>query len=389
MIAYNHKSLDAFKINDEARMAMHGNQISKEEHIAIKNAYPESLYSPNLFIRIGLFLLTTVIVSMSFGLYFLVFGSLLGEETGIGIFTGIFALLIYVALELMVVKNRHFRSGVDDALLWLSMGFMVGAVNIVSLHLSYLDQAILIFFLAAYSTIRFANRFMAGLVVIAFLAIIFYSVIRLGDTAKVIMPFLLMAVSVLVYLLVRKCIKNKMLRHYASCLLVIEVLSLISAYAAVNYFIVRELSNEMFGLQLREGATIPGGWFFWASTILIPIIYLLRGMQKKDNVLLRTGLILIAAMIFTIRYYYHLAPIEVAMTIGGITMIILSYTVAKYLTTPRHGITNEISDDPMLLGAPQLEALIVAETFHQTPGEGKHFDFGGGSGGGGGATGQY
>ncbi len=389
MIAYNDKSLDALKINNEAHMAMRSNLISKEEFIAIKNVYPESLYTPNLFIRIALVLLTVVIVSMSFGLYFLLFGSFLEMETGIGIFTGIFSLLVYATLEMMVGKYKHFRSGVDDALLWLSMGFMVGAVNIAETHMSFLNQAIIALVLAAYASWRFANQLMAGILFISFLAVVVFGVVPLWDFAKPVMPFLLMGISLLVYVLVKKNSGRKILRHYHSCCILIEVLSLIFAYGAVNYFVVREAGNELFGLRLAPGSSLPGDWFFWAATIFIPLIYLTRGLQKKDSILLRTGLLLIAAMIFTIRYYYHIASVEMAMTTGGITLIVITYIVTRYLTTPRHGITNATLNNARLSLLTQSESLILAETFHQSPDTGKHFDFGGGSGGGGGATGQY
>ena len=69
MIAYNHKSLDHLLMNEEATFALNHNLISKEEADGIEKAYPVNLYSPNLFIRIGLFLLTAVIVLMVFGLF--------------------------------------------------------------------------------------------------------------------------------------------------------------------------------------------------------------------------------------------------------------------------------------------------------------------------------
>ena len=91
-------------------------------------------------------------------------------------------------------------------------------------------------------------------------------------------------------------------------------LSLITTYAAVNYFAVRELSNLLFDLHLPEGASIPGGWFFWLTTILIPPLYIFRALKTKDSLMLRTGLFLLTATIFTIRYYYSVAPVEVVMT---------------------------------------------------------------------------
>ena len=389
MIAYNHKSLDHLLMNEEATIALNHNLISKEEADGIKKAYPVNLYSPNLFIRIGLFLLTTVIVLMVFGLFCLM--ALGGSETKFGILTLVFSLLIYVALEYLIRNNNHYRSGIDDALIWLSMGFGVSAVNLLYPSISFFEQSVLIFIPASFFLLRFGNVLMGSLAFISFLGILFYGVIPLGNMAKTAMPFLLMTISFCVYWLMRKYRNNNRLRYYKACCTLTEILALIILYVAGNYFIVREVSNSLFDLYLKEGESIPGGWIFWIPTVLVPLVYIFKGIQKKDVILLRTGLILIVAIVCTIRYYHHIAPLEIAFTIGGIIMIIVSYIITKYLTPPKYGFTHAEPNDPKVAGLLQLESLVVTQTFHQTaPAEtDKQLDFGGGSGGGGGATGGY
>jgi hypothetical protein len=232
---------------------------------------------------------------------------------------------------------------------------------------------------------------MGILAFIALLVIIFYGVTPLGNMAKTIMPFLLMTISFMVYWLAKNYSNNNRLRYYQHCCTLIKILALLILYAAGNYFVVREVSNSLFDLQLKEGESIPYGWIFWIPTVLLPAIYIFRGLQKKDVILLRAGLILVAAVIFTIRYYYHLAPLEIAMSIGGTVMIVTAYFITKYLTPPKHGFTHAEPNDPDLAGLLQVEALIVAQTFHQTPAPetGQRFDFGGGSGGGAGATDSF
>jgi hypothetical protein len=124
---------------------------------------------------------------------------------------------------------------------------------------------------------------------------------------------------------------------------------------------------------------------------LIPAAYLFKGIQKKDVILLRTGLILVAGIVFTIRYYYHVAPLEITFTISGIIMILIAYIITRYLTPSKFGYTHAEPNDPELAGLLQLESLVVAQTFHQTPANEpeKRFDFGGGSGGGAGATDKF
>jgi hypothetical protein len=380
MIAYNHTSLDNLIINEEAKAALQNNLISKEEAAGIENKYPVNLYSPNLFIRIGLLLLTAIITLMGFGVLCLMI--LDSSEKQFGIMTLIYSLVIYAGLEFMIYDKKHYRSGIDDALILFSIGFMVTAVNLMSDPISYLGQSILIFIPAFYFLLRFGNVLMAGTAFLSFLGIIFYGFIKLGDMAKSAMPFLLMTLALLAYWQVRKGKKNLRLRHYRSCFTFIEILSLLILYAAGNYFVVREVSNSMFDLQLKEGESIPGAWIFWVFTALLPILYIVKGLQKKDVILLRTGLIMVAAIVFTVRYYHHVAPLEIAMSTGGIIMILLAYFVTKYLTPPKYGFTHAEPNDPKLNGLLNLESLIVTQTFNQaTPAEPeKGFDFGGGNG---------
>jgi hypothetical protein len=386
MIAYNHTSLDNLLIKEEAADAFHQQLISIEEYNAIEKAYPVDLYSHNIFIRIGLFLLTTVIVSMGYAFFLML--EIGGSERGVGVLTFVYSLILYVALEFLIREKKHYRSGIDDALQWLCIGAFIGAANLMFSDVSMLGQAVLIFIPAFYFLLRFGNALMGILAFMALLVIVFYGVTPLGNPAKTIMPFLLMAISFVVYRLVKNYSNDNRLRYYTLCCTLIKILALLTLYAAGNYFVVREVSNSLFDLRLKEGESIPYGWIFWIPTVLLPAIYIFRGLQKKDTILLRAGLILVAAVIFTIRYYYHLAQLEIAMSIGGTLMIGIAYFITKYLTPSKHGFTHAEPNDPGLAGLLQVEALIVAQTFHQTPTPeaGKHFDFGGGSGGGAGAT---
>lgn len=390
MIAYNHTSLDNLLINEEVKAALQNDLLSKEEAGGIETKYPVNLYSPNLFIRIGLFLLTGVISLMGYGIFCLMILS--SSDKGFGIMTIIYGLLTYGGLEFIIHDKKHFRSGIDDALMLFSLAFIIAGVNILADPVSSnLGQSILVFIPAFYFLLRFGNVLMAGVTFLSFLGIVFFGFIQLGDAAKYVMPFLLMSLSLVIYLSMRKGKKSSALRHYKPCFTFIEILALIILYTAGNYFVVREVSNSMFDLQLKEGESIPGGWLFWVITVFLPFVYILRGLQKRDVILLRTGLILIAAIVFTVRYYHHVAPLEIAMSIGGTIMIVLAYFITKYLTPPKHGFTHAEPNDPKLKGLLNLESLIVTETFNQaTPVEPeKGFDFGGGSAGGAGSTDRW
>lgn len=384
MIAYNRESLDNLAVNDEAARAWEQNLITQDEAVGIAQAYPVNFYSPNIFIRIGLFLLTAVIILMAFGLFALV--SMGASELGWGLLTTVFSLVTYGALEMVIRERKHYRSGIDDAMMWASMIFMIAAVNIFSGSMADLEQAGLVFVLSAYYTLRFGNLLMACLVFGSFLAVVFYGLAPMGNMAKTVMPFLLMAISLAVYWIMTRYKNREQLRHYTNCCTCVEILALVVLYVAGNYYVVREVSNSMFDLHLRDGETIPGGWVFWVLTVVIPVVYIVRGVQKKNVILLRTGLLLVAGIVFTVRYYYDVMPLEIVMTIGGAILIVFAYGVTKYLTPPKYGFTHAEVNNGNLL---ELESLVVAETFGEAAPEEKRFEFGGGTGGGAGASGEY
>ena len=75
MIAYNKTSLHNNDVRKQATAAFENNLLSADELQQIKEKYPVQFYTPNFFIRIGLFILTGIIVSFSFSLFSLVFMS--------------------------------------------------------------------------------------------------------------------------------------------------------------------------------------------------------------------------------------------------------------------------------------------------------------------------
>jgi hypothetical protein len=387
MIAYNKVWLDNLDIHHQLDDAYAQHCLDKEEMEQCKKNHPIGFYTPHFFIRLGLFLLTLIITAFSFGLLSLPFFSSMEEKT-FALLAVFFGLTAYGALEFMVKKN-HFRSGVDDALLWISAAFITGGLN-AAINISSLGNAILVFGIAFYLTLRFVDALMSAIACIALLAIFFFSYIKAGDIAKATTPFLIMASTAVIYIFISKRKQLEKYRHYSSCLILAEITVLVCFYLAGNYYIVRETSNSMFNLHLKEGEGIPFGWIFWILTVLIPLLYIIRGIQKKDAVLLRTGLILIAAAVFTIRYYYYLMPIEIAMTIGGIVMIGIAYALIQYLRQPKHGFTYKEPPTQDFMDKLQVESLLISEIANsqQQPLTGPT-RFGGGSGGGGGAGGAF
>ncbi len=385
MIAYNKEWLVHLIIRKDIEKAFEENCITKAEQKIINEKYNAAFYTPNIFIRIGLFILTIIVMIFSFGLLMLLFMDSIEKKAGaLAIFLSIVS---YLFLEYIIRVKKHFSSGVDDALLYGSVITLFAGISLPN-ELSGLVNCIIIFVLTFYGSVRFADRLMAVIMYISLLGIIFYSGIELGSIGKSIVPFIIMATSALVYFIVGKLKSNEDMLHYKGCLQMILITSLCSIYVAGNYFVVRELSNNMFHMNLQPGESIPFGWLFWIFTVIMPFIYLIGGIQRKDVILLRVGLLLFAAMIFTIRYYHTIMPAELVMAFGGIILILIGYGLMKYLHEPKYGFTYLDISKKNTLNKLNIESLVLAETF--APGiEVDRTEFGGGDFGGGGASGEF
>jgi len=382
MIAYNRQSLDNLQLQTEARDAFEKKIITADEYNRIRIAYPFHFYLPNFFARIGFFILTAIAAACGLGLFVLI-----GAEGGSDkIFNGImvvYGLLAYGALELFIYNRRFYGSGVDDALLWI--GALLVELGIGG-NIHPTGQTLLILLITLVGMLRYADRVMTLFAYGAFLSLV---IINLKDSApgRALLPFMIIGLSIGGYFLFTGLRTKISWRHYRSCLQVLRVATLLSGYAAGNYYIIRELNGMLSG----HSGPIALGWLWWMLTAAIPIFYIVKGVRERSPLFLWTGMALVAATIFTIRFYYHVLPAEIAMVIGGVVLISGVYGLTRYLRTPKYGFTAAAPDYPHILENLPVEGLVLAESFSDiaTPTPDTGVRFGGGTTGGGGAGGQF
>lgn len=380
MIAYNRQSLVNRNIRQEAAKALAKDVISGEEDQRIRETYPVKLYIPNIFIRIGIFLLTVLAVACGLGL------SMLITEGGAGLVI-LWGIICYGALELFIARQHVYRAGVDDALVWTAGTLIFTGAAFLAPEMSATHACELALLLAAWGMLRYADRLMAIVAYGALISLIFHLLTTIGKFSAALIPFVFMAVSVVVYFLFTGISTRESLRHYHACLSLLPVAALLSFYLSVNYYVVQQVNASLHG----ETAPVALGWFWWTSTGIVPVGYIVWGIRKKDAILLWTGLALVVATVFTIRYYYHVLPADLAMIIAGTILLIGAYALIRYLRIPRNGFTSAAPDEPHLLQNLPVEALVLVETFKTVPSStaDQPGQFGGGSGGGGGAGGTY
>ena len=386
MLAYNKTSLRNLVIQEEVAEAVHCQLLSPEKENEVTLHYPVDLYTPNLFVRIGLGILTIFIVLASVGLL-----ALITNFHNAGAILFLLGAACYGSLEFMVSGKKHYNSGVDNILMMATiilftsaiMEFLPSSVN------GEVSVSLLVFFSSFYLTIRFADTIMGVVTAVASLLWLFYFVSTFGIVAQQIVPFIIMAASGLLYFVVQKIAGYKSSFYYQFLLKAIAVVALCILYLAGNYYVVREISIEMFRFNLNKNGVISLGLFYWLWTMAVPVVYIVAGLLKKDLVFTRLGIIFSVIAVMTFRYYHAILSAEAAMLIAGTLIVLVTYGLIQYLRQPRYRFTFKAANtkNENILN---VEGLIIGEAFGNNPSvQHAGTKFGGGSFGGAGAGDSY
>jgi hypothetical protein len=393
MIIYAENGLANLKIQEQAEAACNKGLITERELDMITETYPTGFYSPNLFGRIGFFILTILGGSFAGSLLSLVLSATrVVEHAGWFLFLG---LIAYAALELFTKRFHLYKSGIDNAMLWMAAAlFLIAFMMAIDDHTQTDHSLIISIFVAllsAYFVLRFLSAGMSIISCLALLAVVFFAWKEFGAIGEATMPFVIMLVSYLIYYVSNYITRDAKFVYYESCLFFIKITSLLTLYLSGNYFVVQKLSNELHHLPMESNLPLPFGWFFWIWTILLPFGYIYLGVKYKSLMFLRIGMILVVAAIFTFRYFYHILSPEHALVLGGAVLLALTAALINYIKHPKLGFmyakrSNRRDEENI-----NLEGIIVAGASSHTTSTAANSAtrFGGGNFGGGGSSGNF
>ncbi len=384
--AYNETWVYNLAVIKEAKKWCKHGFIETEQLTNIQQAYTVPFYHPNFTIRILLFIATLLASSGVTGFFALIIAD--AGKNPISFAYIFYGVASFFVLEKFFIANNHFKSGVTEAILYHSCGFVIGGIaglNEFNEHI-ILWSCFLVFSFAAF---RYLDLLCTIVSIGSFGSILFYEFYSLGGIFQQIIPFVFILTFTPLYFFIKTLQQNNNLKLWRNNLLIIESVSLLLIYAAGNYFVVRELSVSLMDLTITEGSDIPFAFIFYAFTVSIPIAYLYFGIRKKDVAMLRVSLIVIAFSTFTFKYYFSLGHPEITLTLAGIILIAMSIGVMRYLKTMRNGFTrdNLLSER---WGNMNVEAFIISQTMGGNQSAVAQPDMpGGGHFGGGGASSNF
>lgn len=387
MIVYNKQLLDNEVLVDEADALFKGGFISKEQKKFIEKELPVLKSQSNILVRLGFFLLGCLLFGSICGAISL-FG-LSAENAFFQICCYIFAVVGFAGVELLANQEYH-NHGLDDAFILNALLCLGVAIGITTEGY----EMVIAFFVAAGAFFMFM-RYLHVLSMLVFClsatAFLFFGMFEFGDIGKAILPFVAMIFAGVFYFLAKKMMNRLSESYYYNGILLASSFCLVLFYLSCNYLVVRELSAELLGAEVKLGTDIPFAFFFYAFTFIVPVLYLVQALKTKDRIMLWLSFLAIAFSIYTIRFYHSVLPIEVALTLGGIVLFGIAYFSIKKLKEKESGLTfkpDRINHSDSLLNA---EALVVASTFGMKP-EVKTdspMEFGGGGFSGGGSEGTF
>jgi hypothetical protein len=364
---------------------------------AIEATSPVEYYRPVLFVRIGLFVATLLGVA-SLVVVVVLFINKGVSEIGVITFSLVVAAAATAVLELVITSSKHYRSGVDNALLYsalLAWAVAVGATVNKLIPNHYHDTALtgpwlwlwlvpsLIVLLLA--LVRYADPVVAALTFGAGLALLGHVLLQV-PIGLLVLPFVVMLAAIGLHAWLRTLAARTDYDYYRGSILVLRTLALAAIYLAGNYFVMRE-GNAALRSGGGPSEQIPLAPLFYVFTAVIPLVYIALGLRRHDRLLLLLGLLAVAFSLFTLRYYRSVLPPAVAATLGGAVLLAGALGALRYLRTPRHGFTAAADEaEPPHFN---LESVIVAQTVHVPSAAAPGFEFGGGHSGGGGADGRF
>ncbi len=377
LIAYNTNDLNALLITEKAEIWHNRGWLSTALWTKIKANYVVNFYSPNIFMRIGGFVFSLILIVALLAILTLFMGGNVEKSWPL---LAVFMGFIAIAFLEFIIKSKHYKSGIDDALLYGGVCLIIGGLmTVLDLNANELTFYCLFFPFLMVAAIRYIDTLMSIVVYIFLLIIVILTTLKLPLIAPLILSFVVMLFSAIIYLIVVKTQQNKAFIYWQMNLNTLEALSLMTFYASGNYFILQQTNALYF-----NNSIVAMPYVFWFFTFATPFLYIYKGLKNKNRLLLSIGLLAIATGVATFRYYFHVMPMEIAAIIGGVILLSTAYFSIKYLRDNKTPFTYDAEDGetPFYQHA---ESLIIAQTFgNQQPQEGEKPLFGGGDFGGGG-----
>lgn len=382
MIVFDKQLLENTFLLEEAQKLNDQHFIPKAQLQQINKELPVLKSNNNILLRIGFFILGTLLYSSLIGVIALF--SVNAFDSHLSIMMLIYAALGILGSEFLAQQKDFFGYGLDDAFILGFQGFFCAALGIA--FESPMMAFIALGFVGFAACVRYVHTLSVLVSLIGITGAICYAVLELKLLHSSLLPFLLLILAIILYLIYTKAAKGQTLYYYKNPILLLQGFSLLLGYFSMNYLVVRELSESLLDLVIAEGEDIPFAFLFYGFTFAIPLFYIVYSLHSKDRLMLIIGLLTFGFSIFTIRFYHHLLPVEAALILGGVILFAIAYFAIRKLKDKETGLTFKPARGSETDILSNLEALAtISQIDVKAPESNSKMPFGGGGFSGGGA----
>lgn len=341
MLVYHPYWLDALRISREAKRLLTRKWITPEQYKIISAAFITPLYTPKLFERVALLVFTSACVAGAF-----LFATRLFDDDVNSYYVSSLTIgvLCVAALELLIRFKKAYQAGVDDALLYGGLIFIIGGMlnlanSVYGLPVS-LQCAIALPFLIFAAT-RYVDRLCAAAALLDVLSILFLLQEQHRSIGRIFLSFDMMVLSAVACFSCRQLKNNKRLVPWTNCLNALEITSLCTFYLMGNSYVAQTFIDPEFRLASISGEALKVESAYYLFTFILPISYIVLGLANRDRLLLRVGLLVEGASLLTLRYYFHAIALEHALIVLGFSLILMTAVAIQTLKTAKKGFTHE------------------------------------------------
>jgi len=368
-----------------AKQFQQDGHLTSDQLEAIQQSHTDLPYSPNIFIKLLLFIFG--LIGFSFGgAFFAIF--LVGDtKWGIPITYFVYGIITLVVLIQLIKNRKLYNAGIDNALIYCILGSLIPLFFKISEINNFKEPWVLgLLFLPFLASITYAfGEPVVALGLLFDLMFIFSSLLIKHPIGKTFLPFILLGLLMLLYLVVRKFSEKKSAFYWQLALSWVSPVILILGYASINYMVVRYANASLNNLPL-PAPEIRFSWLFWGLTFLIPLLQLWLGIRWRDRMMLVVAFLCSISSIFTYRHYHSVLPTEWGLILGGAILGLGAYFLYNYLKQPKGGFSVTPEESTHTLLHSFVLSQLTKSNQAITPQELK---MGGGDFGGGGAGENY
>lgn len=350
ILAYSRQLLDNIARNNAIeRYALHG-LFSDDTAKSLHRPLSERFYQPNIWVRIGLFLLTGVVVGAAIGLWMLLF-----EPDGplaMGANFMLLGTLVLVLCEWRIIRQLgHYRSGIDDALQYIGVSmWLSGLVLVLGLHAP--DLQLLIWAVGlAIAAVRYTDSLIcisaAGCLLNALLYFIEH---RLQAKGVWLHSVMVVFFCIVCYWVASRLRRQYEQRFWHEMLFWAAGASLLVLYAGVHYTITLEGQRHLL-IDSDSEAPLPFARLYWVLTAFVPALYIAMGLYQRERLLIWAGLLCSVAA--TATFHYHFATFSASWTlaIGGTVACVAAVWAIRALRGKTYPFTDQPENMPTVVHA--------------------------------------